>query len=79
MTNNNYMGFTFDEIMEMDELATNVFKKHKLAINVSLKDRCVNIKNLERYENKLTELDREFIKAYFEILYGSETKINVIN
>ena len=79
MTNINYRGFTFEEIMEMDELATDIFKQHKLAINVSLKDKCVNIKNLEGYKNKLIGLNRLFIETYFEILYGRETKINVIN
>ena len=79
MTNLNYMGFTFDEIMEMDELARDVFSKHKLAVKVSMKDKVVEIKNLEGYKNRLIGLNKLFIENYFEILYGTEMKIKIVN
>lgn len=79
MTNLNYMGFTFDEIMEMDELARDVFSKHKLAVKVSMKDKVVEIKNLEGYKNRLIGLNKLFIENYFEILYGTEMKIKFVN
>ncbi len=79
MTNLNYMGFTFDEIMEMDELARDVFSKHKLAVKVSMKDKVVEIKNLEGYKNRLIGLNKLFVENYFEILYGTEMKIKFVN
>lgn len=79
MTNLNYMGFTFDEIMEMDELARDVFSKHKLAVKVSMKDKVVEIKNLEGYKNRLIGLNKLFVENYFEILYGTEMKIKIVN
>ena len=72
MTNLNYMGFTFDEIMEMDELARDVFSKHKLAVKVSMKDKVVEIKNLEGYKNRLIGLNKLFVendKEIFRKLY----------
>ena len=79
MTNLNYMGFTFDEIMEMDELTRDIFSKHKLAVKVSMKDKVVEIKNLEGYKNRLIGLNKLFVENYFEILYGTEMKIKFVN
>ena len=79
MANINYMGFTFKDLMEMDSLVSDIFKKYKMAISISLKNNSVLIKNLNRQKQKLNDLDEAFVRVYFELLYGVDTTIRVLN